>query len=192
MFLFLLIKAVCSLSPSLVAFLMSLALHLLKSPLLLLCSLSVILVAPAFALPKDVEILVSGVQGQEKKNVEAVLGLPPGIVRDGQVDRRWLLRFVDKIPERTEKALQPFGYYRCEVKTQLKENPNLYVVKVQINPGSPVKVRKLSVRLSGAGADKTKLKKERSSFPLKQDDVLLHGLYERGKKALQQQAVDLG
>jgi translocation and assembly module TamA len=154
--------------------------------------LVITLASPAFALPSDVEIVVVGVKGQEQENVEAALGLPPGIVRDGQIDQRWLLRFVDQIPGLVEKALQPFGYYRSEVETNLQETADLYRLEVQITPGAPVRVRKLDLRFTGVGADETELKKELSLFPLSQDDVLRHEYYEEGRKDLQRKAIDLG
>ncbi len=156
------------------------------------CVLTVLSVTPVFASPSDVEVTVAGVKRQVKKNVEAALGLPPGIVRDGQIDQRWLLRFVDQIPELAEKALQPFGYYQSEITTDLQESAELYHIEVQITPGDPVKVRKLALRLTGPGADEAKLKKERKNFPLKLKDALRHDFYEEGKKALLLKAVNLG
>lgn len=156
------------------------------------CVLAMALPTSVFALPSDVAVNVSGVTGQEKQNVEAVLELPPGIVRAGQVDRRWLLRFVDKIPSQVEKALQPFGYYRSEITTELQETADLYRIDVQVTPGVPARVRQLTLQLLGTGADEAELKAERRSFPLKQGDVLHHERYEAGKKVLQRKAIDLG
>ncbi|MCK4507841.1 MAG: BamA/TamA family outer membrane protein, partial [Desulfuromonadales bacterium] len=162
----------------------------------ILCSfffvLTVSFVTPVFSLPSAVEVTVAGVKVQVKSNVEAALGLPPGIVRDGQVDRRWLLRFVEQIPGLAEKALQPFGYYQSEITADLKETDELYRIKVKVAPGDPVRVRKLALRITGPGADKAKLKKERSIFPLKKKDVLRHEFYETGKKSLLLKAVNMG
>ncbi len=156
------------------------------------CVLAMSLPTSLFALPSDVAVNISGLTGQEKQNVEAALALPPGIVRDGQVDRRWLLRFVDKIPSQVELALQPFGYYRSEVTTDLQETENLYRIDVQVTPGDPVRVRQRILQLLGAGAEVSELQTERRGFPLKQGDVLHHERYETGKKELQRKAIDLG
>ncbi len=154
--------------------------------------LSIALSTTVFALPSAVTVKVSGLTGQEKQNVEAALVLPSGIVRNGQVDRRWLLRFVDQSPGLVEKALQPFGYYRSGIKTNLRETDDLYLLEVQVTPGVPVRVRQLVLRLTGAGADNAEMKAERRIFPLKQGDVLHHQLYDEGKKALLLKAIDLG
>ena len=158
----------------------------------LCCFLTLPLVSAVFALPSAVEVTVAGVSGQEKQNVEATLELPPGIVRDGQVDQRWLLRFVDQIPGLAEKALQPFGYYQSEIETDLQEMAELYRIEVQITPGVPVSVRQMSLQLTGAGADEVELKKELQIFPLKHGDVLRHEFYDEGRKNLQRKAIDLG
>lgn len=158
----------------------------------LTCVLSMAFATTVFALPSAVKVEVSGLTGQEKQNVDAMLELPPGIVRNGQVDRRWLMRFVDQSPGLVEKALQPFGYYRSEIKTDLRETDDLYHLDVQVTSGDPVRVRQLVVRLTGAGTDEVELKTERHLFPLNQGDVLRHRLYDEGKKTLQLKAIDLG
>jgi translocation and assembly module TamA len=158
----------------------------------LACALVTSLVSPVYALPSNVEVGITGVTGQEQENVEAALGLPPGIVRDGRVDQRWLLRFVDQVPGLAEKALQPFGYYRSEIDANLEETADLYRVEVQVTPGDPVRVRQLDLLLTGVGADEAGLKKKLGSFPLEQGDVLRHEFYEEGRKELQRKAIDLG
>jgi translocation and assembly module TamA len=158
----------------------------------LACALVTSLVSPVYALPSNVEVGITGVTGQEQENVEAALGLPPGIVRDGRVDQRWLLRFVDQVPGLAEKALQPFGYYRSEIDANLEETADLYRVEVQVTPGDPVMVRQLDLLLTGVGADEAGLKKKLGSFPLEQGDVLRHEFYEEGRKELQRKAIDLG
>lgn len=157
-----------------------------------LCVLAMSLTTTAFALPSAVTVQVSGMSGQEKKNVEAALTLPAGIVRNDRVDQRWLLRFVEQVPGLVERALQPFGYYRSVVKTGLQETAELYLIEVQVTPGIPVRVRQLELRLVGAGADEAEMKDQRRRFPLKQGDILHHEVYEIGKKELQRKAIDLG
>ena len=171
---------------------MSLSSHSFKSLVFFVCVLTMSFVASAFALPSDVEVVISGVKGQEKKNVEVALLLPHGIVRNGQVDQRWLLRFVNQIPDLAEQALQPFGYYHSEIEADLQEMSELYRIAVQVKLGLPVKIRKLELALTGAGADSKQLKEELRVFTLKRGSILNHELYDAGKRALQRKAIDLG
>ena len=156
------------------------------------CVLAMFLSTSVFALPSSVEVSVAGVSGKKKKNIETALGLAPGLVRDGQINQHWLLRFVDQVPGLTKQALQPFGYYRSEVETSLQETDEVYHINVQVTPGAPVRVRKMDLRLTGEGSDKSVLKKELRMFPLKKGDVLRHKYYDKGKVDLQRIAIDLG
>ncbi|MGQ9647553.1 MAG: POTRA domain-containing protein, partial [Thermodesulfobacteriota bacterium] len=73
-------------------------------------------------LPKEpIIVIVEGVEGEELKNVQATLALPPGLVSDGKVDRLWLERFQRQIPEKVSLALEPFGYYESGVTVSLEE-----------------------------------------------------------------------
>lgn len=166
------------------------------SRILKLCGLCLVLALSittrAVALPSSVAVQISGVSGLEQQNVEAALGLPPGIVRNDQVDQRWLQRFVDQIPDLARKALQPFGFYQSIIKVDLQETSASYRVAVDISPGDPVRIRTLTKRLVGAGAEDAELKQMLGSFPLKRGAVLRHELYETGKKQLELKAIDLG
>jgi len=127
---------------------------------------------PAFAAPATVEISVVGVKGAVKKNVVAALVLPPGIVREGKVDERWLLRFVDQIPDLVEKALQPFGHYRSDIKVELKEQGKSYLVEVKIVTEAPIRVRYMDLWFVGSGVEKKKRLKEKRNFPQQEDGWL--------------------
>ncbi len=156
------------------------------------CLLVTIFASAVYALPSAVAVNISGVTGERKQNVDAALQLPPGIVRNGKVDQRWLLRFVDQIPKLVEQALQPFGYYHSVVEAELQESVELFRVEVRIAPGDPVKVRSRELLVLGPGAEESELKEAIRLFPLKQGDVLRHDYYQEGKKVLQLKAIDLG
>jgi translocation and assembly module TamA len=146
----------------------------------------------AFAAPTSVEISILGVKGAVKDNVVAALALPPGIVRDNRVYQRWLMRFVDHIPELVETALQPFGYYRSDIEVALKEQAESYLIEVQIVTPDPIRIRYVDLWLVGSGVEEKKLIKEREYFPQQEGDVLNHKAYEEGKKSLRQEAINLG
>ena len=73
-------------------------------------------------MAKDpVQVIVEGLEGEELKNVRAALTLPPGVVREGTVDRQLLEIFQRQIPEKVQKALEPFGYYDAQVSTVMEK-----------------------------------------------------------------------
>jgi len=142
---------------------------------------------------EPVEVIVEGLEGEELKNVQAAVALPPGLVQEGRVDRLWLDRFERQVPERVRRALEPFGYYNAEVKTSL-ETPEgvLFRLHVKVETGGPVRVTSAKVEIRGPGAQEKKLKDLLKAFPLKEGDILRQDKYEGAKGALKARAMDLG
>jgi translocation and assembly module TamA len=142
---------------------------------------------------EPVEVIVEGLEGEELKNVQAAVALPPGLVQEGRVDRWWLDRFERQVPERVRRALEPFGYYNAEVKTSL-ETPegSLFRLHVKVETGEPVRVTSAKVGIHGPGAQEKKLKDFLKVFPLKEGDILRQDKYDEAKGAFKAQALDLG
>lgn len=135
---------------------------------------------------------LQGLEGPVRANVEAALAFPPGLVRDGQVDHRWLQRFISQVPKQAERAMQPFGYFAPNIRTQLKELGDSRVLQVLIDPGKPVRVTKLRVEVTGPGTARGALMRLARTFPLKVGNPLDQAAYENAKQELQSQALDLG
>lgn len=142
---------------------------------------------------EKVEVVVRGLEGEALQNVKAALTLPAGLVREGEVDRRWLDRFRRQAAERAQEALQPFGYYRAEIDITVESvDPGGYRFIVEVSPGQPVRVSSVLVEVEGPGEGRGALQKLAQEFPLQAGDVLNHQLYEAGKGALEAKATDLG
>ncbi len=136
---------------------------------------------------------LQGIAGEAGANVEAALAFPPGLVKNGTVDRRWLERFVRQLPDKAGRALAHFGYYAPQIEAELKEvAEDALLLKVTIEPGAPVRLSQVRVVLEGPGAGQRRLKELSANFPLQSGDVLHQGVYEEAKKGLQAQAVALG
>jgi len=147
----------------------------------------------ALMAAEPVEVIIEGLEGEELKNVQAALALPPGLVREGRVDRLWLDRFERQVTEKVRRALEPFGYYNAGVKTSL-ETPEegLLRLRVKVETGEPVRVTSAKVEIRGLGAHEKKLRDLIKAFPLKEGDVLRHDKYEALRGALRARAVNLG
>lgn len=140
-----------------------------------------------------VRLELRGLKGAEKSNVKAALTLPAGIERDGQINRRWLDHFVEKIPAQTKAALEPFGYYQVSVLTDIETlNDGTVILQVAVDQGPPVLLEEVQVRFTGPGAERPPLVSMVKQFPLKQGDQLNHQAYEESKLALRVKSVDLG
>jgi len=142
---------------------------------------------------EPLQVIVSGVKGDELKNVELALTLPTGLVHEGKVDRLWLVRFKNQIPEKVHQALEPFGYYHVQTKVSLKAvEEGVFKLHVEVEPGKPVLVKSVKVSIQGPGAEEEVLKELLKAFPLKEGDVLLHQKYEEAKGNLKTETFHLG
>lgn len=136
---------------------------------------------------------VEGVAGEVLANVQAALAFPPGLVRDGNVDRRWLERFERQVPDRARRALEPFGFYAASIRTEATTvDGGAKLLKVVIEPGKPVRLTQVEVVVEGPGAEREALKQLRDNFPLRVGQVLQQEQYQQAKKELKSQAVALG
>jgi translocation and assembly module TamA len=135
---------------------------------------------------------VQGVEGAVRANVETALTFPPGLVRDDQVDRRWLARFVRQAPQRVVRAMQPFGYYAPHVSTQLEDADGGQVLRVVVQAGEPVRVTAVRVQVSGPGAARGALTHLTEDFPLTVGAALDQAAYEKAKQELRNRALSLG
>ncbi|HSR13876.1 MAG TPA: autotransporter assembly complex family protein [Thermodesulfobacteriota bacterium] len=141
---------------------------------------------------ESVRVEVEGLEGAALKNVEAALELPPGMVREGVVDKSLLEIFQRQVPEKVKGALEPFGYYEPKVSSNILRDSGKSVLRVDVAPGNPVRVSRKEVRLTGPGADQGDLKRQAAAFPLRVGDVLNQVRYETAKDDLRTRALNLG
>ena len=164
-----------------------------KQLLVFLCILIQFTLPHAWAGEASVKIEITGLSGTRLENVKAALTLPPGIVRNGTIEKRWLERYAGKVPKMVAGALEPFGLYRTETKVTIENVDELTArVIVHVNPGPPTVVRSLIVKLTGEGSQEKSLLREVREFPLRQGDPLDHQLYEQGKRSLRLESNNLG
>jgi len=109
------------------------------------------------------------------------------------VDRLWLDRFERQAPARIREALEVFGYYKPAIATNLDTpEEGVYRLTVRVQPGEPVRVAAVQVRVQGPGAADTALVQAASGFPLRTGNILRHEVYEKAKGELQAKAVEKG
>lgn len=148
--------------------------------------------APGFAAD-PVQVQVEGLAGPVLDNVREALVLPRGLVRDGQVDRAWLDRFVRQGEQRVRTALEPFGYYQPQVALAVEAaGAGRFRVRVRVVPGPPIVVATVRVTITGPGAAEAALARQAAAFPLRPGQVLLQPVYDLAKGALLASAQDLG
>jgi translocation and assembly module TamA len=159
---------------------------------LLFFVLGACLVSNAMAA-EPLEVVVEGIEGDALKNAQAALALPPGIIREGVIDQALLNLFRRRIPEKIQKALEPFGYYEAQASSNMeKTEDGRELLRVKVTPGEPVRVTTANVRVIGPGEKNRDLSHLAASFPLKPGDALNQVKYEKAKEELRSKALNLG
>ncbi len=135
------------------------------------------------------EVEVTGVEGPERENVLAALGL--AAARDEPRLTPARLRLLVRRAEReAARALEPFGYYDARVRVILEQpGEERWRARVEIDPGPPVRVASVLWRIKGPGAGDPLLERP---FPLKKGAVLRHALWESFKREVLEQALAVG
>ena len=142
---------------------------------------------------EPIQVIVEGLEGEELKNVRGALTLPPGLVREGVVDRRLLEIFQRQIPGKAQRALEPFGYYDAQVSTDMEKiEKDKVLIRVKVIPGEPIRVAAVNVRVTGPGEKNPDLKQLVVSFPLKVGDVLNQVKYQKAKEEMRIKALHFG
>lgn len=109
-----------------------------------------------------------------------------------QVDEsrlRWLHASAE---EEIRRALQPYGYYEPEIKSQLTQTEQGWVARYQIKPGPALRIDTIQVTILGDGADDDAFQELIEAFPLEEGDRLVQPLYEDFKQELQFLATQRG
>lgn len=150
------------------------------------------LVASSSAQTARVRIEIEGVEGALLDNARAFLTLAEAAAEEGQLTPDRIRRLHDLAPGEIERSLQPFGYYKAEVSSDLEPGDSLWVARYHVAPGPAIYVNSLDLRLTGEGEGEDRLQEALEDFPLDRDDVLLHVEYELGKAQIQTVAIELG
>ena len=143
---------------------------------------------------EPLDIVVTGLSGDPLSNVQASLSIEQRRLDDGLTAD--IMRSLHAGAEREiRRALEPFGYYRPEIKTELRppDKPGqAWEARYTIDPGPAVPIGEVLVRFSGAGAVDTTLEDLADQFMPHTGSALEHTGYESAKRALLSQVKDLG
>src|SRR5579885_2925450 len=144
--------------------------------------------SPAFA---GIDIDTRGVEGELATNVAAYLSLTR--YKDRDVDAALMNRLHDRIDREVREALQPCCDYQPRVASVVtpRAKGNGTVV-IQIDPGPPVIVRRVDVRVTGPGADDPRFRRIIEHPTLRPGERLRHAAYEEMKSDLQRVAATYG
>jgi translocation and assembly module TamA len=155
--------------------------------LLLACAL---LTAPARA---DIRIDIDGVDGDMRRNVLALLSLER--YKDHErLEPSAVQRLYNRIDDEVRVALRPYGYYQPQIRSTIDppDKEHHWHVHISIDPGLPVLVDNVDVRVTGAGADDPIFTRITSAVSIHPGQRLSHAAYEQLKNSLERAAATYG
>lgn len=152
----------------------------------LTCLFLVVLLLPSVL---SAELTVTGIDGELERNIRAFAK----IAAEPCDAEAWLLRRRFRaLQAEARTALEPFGYYKPTLTTSLNLDDDCWAATITIDPGKPVVLRHVDIRIDGAAASDPAFQALIDSSPLKQSETLRHAHYESLKKGLQIRAADRG
>lgn len=119
-----------------------------------------------------------------KANIEAYIGPL------GERDADGLQRYRRSAERQAELAVQALGYYHARIETRVEAGPPP-VLRLEVWPGEPVRLRQVTVRVEGEAAT-LKAFRVPDGKGLAPGAPLDHGAYEGAKKLIQGQASRYG
>lgn len=145
---------------------------------------------PLAAQEGPVRVEVSGIDGEMRRNVLAVLSLARSGI--GRLEAARAQSLHQRAPNEIEIALEPFGHYAPRVEGSLRHDGRRWIASYEVDPGPPVLLVEAAVRIQGPGENEARFEEALQRNPLVVGDPLSHQRYEAIKVALQGAAAELG
>jgi translocation and assembly module TamA len=140
----------------------------------------------------NITVEIHGVDEQLRTNVLAYLSFERYKKRT-DLSADTVERLHNRVEREVQSALKPFGYYEPNVESEVNDlGKGEWRVSIDINPGQPVLIDKVDVRVNGAGATDRLFERITSNPPLHAGDRLSHSTYESLKSDLQRTAATYG
>jgi len=140
----------------------------------------------------NITVEIHGVDDQIRTNVLAYLSFERYKKRT-DLSTDTIERLHNLVEREVQSALKPFGYYEPSVDSEVKDlGHGEWRVTVDINPGTPVLIDKVAVKVDGPGATDPLFERIAQNSPLHSGDRLNHATYEAVKSDLQRTAATFG
>jgi translocation and assembly module TamA len=148
-----------------------------------------------FACPlagASVTVDVHGVDETLRTNILVYLSFER-YKKSGDLSTDTLERLHDRVEREVQSALRPFGYYEPQVHSELTNvGRGDWRVSIDINPGKPILLDIIDVRVHGAGEHDPLFTKILENLPLHHGERLNHATYDTLKSDLQRTAATYG
>jgi translocation and assembly module TamA len=140
----------------------------------------------------DTAVTITGVEAELRDNVQLFLSLERFKDRD-DLDAAMFERLVERADQEVAGALRPFGFYEPTVEVEvLKSSGADKRVQIRIQPGTPVLMSAVTVKVSGDGAQLPVFQKIAAADSLRPGQRLSHAAYDAIKGDLLRAASTYG
>lgn len=146
--------------------------------------------AEAYAADR-VRVEIAGLGGEVLANVTSYLTLVQQKSHAELTDER-IQKLHTKTPAEIREALQPFGYYKPEIQSELTRVDEVWVARYVVTPGPPLKITAVDVQILGSAAQDAEFQRLLRKLPVAMGNTLEHAQYEESKNALMQLATERG
>lgn len=157
------------------------------------CWLTLILLGLALQPARaDIDIQISGVEGELRRNVLAYLSLERYKARD-DLDANLVERLQERAEREAAAALKPFGYYDAFATSTLEQlDSSRWRARIEIKLGEPVILREVKLEVLGPGEEHPAFRDILEKNPLRVGARLDHASYDTLKDSLRRTAATLG
>ncbi|KPJ90178.1 MAG: hypothetical protein AMS18_11350 [Gemmatimonas sp. SG8_17] len=139
----------------------------------------------------SVRVRLEGLRGEERRNALATMSIAVTASERSVTEAR-VRRLHARAPDEIALALQPFGYHRPEIHSDLRIEGTTWLAHYVVDPGPRVVVQSVAIDVTGDGAGEPRFRQAVDAFPLRQGAALSHAAYELGKTRLFDAASELG
>ncbi|MDT8385931.1 MAG: autotransporter assembly complex family protein [Thiogranum sp.] len=153
--------------------------------------LPLLLFSAMLAAQPALRVEVRGLDADLEKNVRAFLTIEQQKNADDLTAQR-MRRYHARAEDEIQAALEPFGYYNPQIRSDLKQIDNSWVASYRIDAGKPVRISDIDIRIKGPGRDEPGLRALLQNPGLRTGERLVHREYERTRYRLQAAALELG
>jgi translocation and assembly module TamA len=156
-------------------------------------AVAVCLIAGPLAHAAGVKVEIKGVDEELRSNVLAYLSFERYKKGGADLNADTVERLHNRVEREVQAALKPFGYYEPQVESQVSDlGHNDWRVTISINPGKPVLIGHIDVRVDGPGEHDPLFQRILQHLPLHDGERLQHALYDGLKTELQRTAATYG
>ena len=139
-----------------------------------------------------ITVNIAGIEGELRQNVQVFLSLERYKARN-DLDETTFDSLVERAEQEVTSALRPFGYYEPKVDVSVsKTGSSDRRVTVRVQPGKPVLMTQVTIKVTGEGAQLPAFERITNSNQLRTGQRLSHGGYDTVKRELLRSASTLG